>query len=46
MKQFSLKEQDDLLDILKRHAQKLKAFKGVHSVDVGYKIKDGSRQIN
>jgi hypothetical protein len=41
MKQFSEQEQEGLLDILKRHEEELKAFEGVHYVDVGYEFEDG-----
>lgn len=42
MKPVSENELDDLLYILEKHEQELKAFKGVHYVDVGYKFKDGN----
>jgi hypothetical protein len=41
MKRFSEQEQEALLDVLRRHEQELKAYRGVHYVDVGYKLKDG-----
>ncbi|TLD42298.1 MAG: hypothetical protein JETT_1413 [Candidatus Jettenia ecosi] len=42
MKPVSENELDDLLNILEKHEQELKAFEGVHYVDVGYKFKDGN----
>ena len=41
MKEFSEQEQETLLDVLSRHEQELKAYQGVHYVDVGYKFEDG-----
>jgi hypothetical protein len=41
MKRFSEQEQEALLDVLRRHEQELKAYRGVHYVDVGYKFEDG-----
>lgn len=41
MKQFSEQDQEALLDVLRRHEEELKAFEGVHYVDVGYKFVNG-----
>ena len=41
MKQYSEQDQEALLDVLRRHEQELKAFRGVHYVDVGYKFVNG-----
>ena len=41
MKESSEKEQEAMLEVLKRHEQELKAFSGVHYIDVGYKFVDG-----
>jgi hypothetical protein len=41
MRKVSEQEQEALLDILRRHEQELRAYRGVHRLDVGYKFEDG-----
>jgi len=42
MREVSQGEQDALMDVLRRNEERLRAIPGVHYVDVGYKIVDGS----
>lgn len=41
MKEISEQEQEALLNTLRRHERELKAYPGVHYVDVGYKFENG-----
>jgi hypothetical protein len=41
MRQFSEEDQEALLDVLRRHEHELKAYRGVHYIDVGYKFENG-----
>jgi hypothetical protein len=41
MKEVSEQEQEALLNTLRRHERELKAYPGVHYVDVGYKFENG-----
>jgi hypothetical protein len=41
MRKFSEQDQETLLDVLRSHEQELRAYRGVHRLDVGYKFEDG-----
>jgi len=41
MRRFSGQDQELLLDVLRRHEQELRAYRGVHRLDVGYKFDNG-----
>jgi hypothetical protein len=41
MKKFSERDQEALLDVLRRHKDELSGYRGVHYVDVGYKFVNG-----
>jgi hypothetical protein len=42
MRKFSEQEQEALLDVLRRHEDELRGYRGVHYVDVGYKFENGN----
>jgi len=44
MKRFPQKKLEELLDILQKHGPALKALKGVHYVDIGYKFVGGEQK--